>query len=93
MGLPSIGSANCPKCFRQDLTDWEEKYNYPPRWQQALLHIGAKAHRCAVCRLNFVSFRRRKSDFVPSWKQKKQAGGEAGMRTGSARKEKEKTVA
>jgi len=93
LGLPAIGAANCPRCFRQDLTDWEEKYYYPPRWQQALLHVGAKAHRCAVCRLNFVSFRRRKSEFVPSWKLKQQGGGDARLPPVPPRKEKERTVA
>jgi hypothetical protein len=56
--------------MREDLTDWEEKYYYPPRWQQALLNIGAKAHRCAVCRYNFISWRRRLKEFAPSWKAK-----------------------
>lgn len=68
--LPGMGHAKCPRCYRVDLTDWEEKYYYPPRWQQALLHFGAKAHRCAVCRVNFVSFRPRKREFVPSWRKK-----------------------
>lgn len=69
--LPGMGFARCPGCLREDLTDWEEKYYYPPRWQQALLHVGAKAHRCAVCRKNFVSFRPRRREFVPSWKTRK----------------------
>ncbi|MCC6536136.1 MAG: hypothetical protein IT162_01205 [Bryobacterales bacterium] len=69
--LPGMGYARCPGCLREDLTDWEEKYYYPPRWQQALLHFGAKAHRCAVCRKNFVSFRPRRREFVPSWKTRK----------------------
>ena len=68
--LPGMSYAKCPRCLRQDLADWEEKYYYPPRWQQALLHVGAKAHRCAVCRVNFVAFGRRRSEFVSSWKQK-----------------------
>ncbi len=70
--LKGVSYAKCPRCLRQDLTDWEEKYYYPPRWQQALLHVGAKAHRCAVCRVNFVAFGRRRSEFVPSWKLKQQ---------------------
>ena len=69
--LPGMGFARCPGCLREDLTDWEEKYCYPPRWQQALLHFGAKAHRCAVCRKNFVSFRPRRPEFVGSWKTRK----------------------
>ena len=70
--VPGMSYAKCPRCLRQDLTDWEEKYYYPPRWQQALLHVGAKAHRCAVCRVNFVAFGRRRSEFVPSWRLKQQ---------------------
>ena len=68
--IPGMGYAKCPTCLREDLTDWEEKYAYPPRWEQALLHIGGKAHRCAVCRKNFVSFLARRREFVPSWRQK-----------------------
>jgi hypothetical protein len=75
--LPGMGFARCPRCLREDLADWEEKYYYPPRWQQALLNIGAKAHRCAVCRVNFVSFRRRRIEFVPSWKRKPQTASQA----------------
>lgn len=35
-----------------------------------MLPVGAKAHRCAVCRVNFVALGRRRSEFVSSWKQK-----------------------
>ncbi len=86
--------------MRTDLTDWEEKYYYPPRWQQALLNFGGKAHRCAVCRYNFVSFRRRQSEFVPSWriKQQQAAAGanveksDVPTKTDPPQKEQEKTV-
>lgn len=97
--LPGMGYAKCPRCLREDLTDWEEKYYYPPRWQQALLNIGAKAHRCAVCRVNFVSFRRRKAQFVPSWKQKQAQVAQASeaapdaLKRQPGAKEKAKTVA
>lgn len=67
--LPGMGFARCPKCLREDLADWDEPYRYPPQWQQLLLKLGAKAHRCPPCRLNFVSFRRRRRAYVPSWKQ------------------------
>ena len=96
--LPGMGYAKCPRCLREDLADWEEKYAYPPRWQQSLLHIGAKAHRCAVCRLNFVSFLRRRSQFVGSWKLKQQqanevAAAEARPQSTPPPEVKEKTVA
>jgi len=92
--LPGISYAKCPRCLRTDLTDWEEKYYYPPQWQQALLKIGAKAHRCAVCRVNFVAFGRRKSEFVPSWKQKQQSTTRVAPGPDTPeRKEQERTVA
>lgn len=68
--LPGMGYARCPRCLREDLCDWEERYYYPPRWQQALLHFGAKAQRCGACRVNFVSFKRRRREFEPSWRRK-----------------------
>ncbi len=51
--------AKCPRCHELELTDWQEKYNYPPWYQRAFLYVGARPHRCPGCRLNFVSFRRR----------------------------------
>lgn len=75
--LPGMGFARCPKCLREDLCDWEERYYYPPRWQQALLSFGAKAHRCGACRVNFVSFKRRQREFEPSWRNRKPGGAEA----------------
>src|SRR5262245_13480392 len=65
-----LGSAMCPKCFATDLTDWDERYNYPPRWKQLCLKVGGKAHRCRGCRLNFLSFRSRKVAFAPSARQR-----------------------
>lgn len=73
--LPGMGYARCPRCLREDLCDWEERYYYPPRWQQALLHFGAKAHRCGACRVNFVSFKKRSRQFEPSWRKKPALGG------------------
>lgn len=73
--LPGMGYARCPRCLREDLCDWEERYYYPPRWQQALLHFGAKAHRCGACRVNFVSFKKRRRQFEPSWRKKPGPGG------------------
>ncbi len=81
--LPTVHYARCPKCFREDLSDWAEKYFYPPFYSRMLLHVGAKAHRCSVCRNNFVSFFPRKREFTPSWKVKKnsaipEASGKSG---------------
>jgi hypothetical protein len=73
--LPGMAYARCPQCLREDLTDWEEKYRYPPRYQQMLLHLGARAHRCGPCRNNFVSFRPRRRQYVPSWRQERKEPG------------------
>ncbi|MEZ5352007.1 MAG: hypothetical protein R2762_05170 [Bryobacteraceae bacterium] len=61
--------ARCPNCLREDLSDWAEPYRFPPRYQRWLRNFGAKGHRCSPCRINFVSFRPRREDYVPSWRQ------------------------
>jgi len=58
---PLIRHAWCPKCFREDLNDWAEKYFYPPWYKRLLIYVGAKKHRCSRCRYNFVSFLPRKA--------------------------------
>ncbi len=64
--LDGLTHARCPKCYRSELTDWDEPYYFPPGYVRALLHIGGKAHRCRACRVNFVSFLGRKSTLRPS---------------------------
>lgn len=64
--LDGLTHARCPRCYRTDLTDWDEPYYYPPSYVQALLKIGAKAHRCRYCRVNFVSFFNRKRPELPA---------------------------
>jgi hypothetical protein len=59
--LPGLRFARCPKCFREDLNEWAEKYFYPPWYKTMLVYVGAKRHRCSKCRYNFVSFFPRKS--------------------------------
>lgn len=55
--------ARCPKCYRQELTSWDEKF-YNPRPSVLLkLRLGAKPVRCAACRCNFASFKPRRSKF------------------------------
>jgi hypothetical protein len=61
--------ARCPHCLREELSDWAEPYRFPPWYERWLLKIGARAHRCSPCRVNFVSFRPRRADYVPSWRQ------------------------
>jgi DNA-directed RNA polymerase subunit RPC12/RpoP len=67
--LSGIPYARCPRCFRDDLSDWAEKYFYPPVWSRMLLYVGAKGHRCPACRVNFVSFLPRRRAYSPSYKQ------------------------
>ena len=56
--------ARCPKCYRQELTTWNEKFYNPARSVVIKLSLGAKRYRCAACRCNFASFRRRKGKFT-----------------------------
>lgn len=58
-----IRYARCPRCANLNLADWHEKYYLPPRYKRALILLGANAHRCEACRLNFVSFR-------PRWRRR-----------------------
>jgi len=63
--------AHCPRCFSDRLVDWSEPYHYPPRWQRLLLKVGAKGHRCSLCRVNFISFLPRRSRITePAWKNR-----------------------
>jgi len=63
--------ARCPRCYRQELTKWNEHYYNPARWTQWLLRLGAVAHRCEACRCNFASFKSRKKSF--SWRHQTRA--------------------
>jgi hypothetical protein len=54
--LPNLRYARCPKCLRQDLTDWSEKYYYPGGLSNFWIWMGAGEQRCEPCRHNFVSF-------------------------------------
>jgi transcription elongation factor Elf1 len=58
--LDEMRYAHCPRCGRDDLTAWAEKYLNPGPWSEMLVRFGAKRHRCPSCRLNFVSFRWRR---------------------------------
>ncbi len=49
--------AGCPKCYRMDLSTWEQKYYSTTRWSMFKLGFGARRLRCEACRCNFVSFR------------------------------------
>jgi hypothetical protein len=51
--------AKCPRCLGLDLTTWSHKTQHLGYWKKLLLTMGARRHRCARCRCNFVSFRPR----------------------------------
>jgi len=56
---PDVFYARCPACASMILRDWSEKYYLPPFYKRALTYIGWKQQRCEICRINFVSLRRR----------------------------------
>ncbi len=49
--------SRCPKCFRLELSTWEETYYKIPFSWQLKCALGAKKVRCKACRHNFISFR------------------------------------
>jgi len=63
--------AHCPRCLRQDLSDWAEKYHMPGKFSRMLLYVGGRRHRCSACRVNFVSFFPRKAEYVNPAKLKR----------------------
>lgn len=50
-------NARCPRCYRLELTTWDETYYHVPWTWKVLTGIGAKKVRCKACRHNFISFR------------------------------------
>lgn len=50
--------ARCPRCYRQDLSTWSEKYYIAGFWTEVKIALGGKRLRCEGCRVNFASFRR-----------------------------------
>ena len=63
--LREMLNARCPRCYRLELTTWEETYYHVPVLWRILTGLGAKKVRCKACRHNFVSFRFVKS--VKKW--------------------------
>lgn len=62
--VSDVKYARCPKCLRMDLNLWSEREFQGSRWMQMLIRVGARRFRCEYCRLNFVSFRKRKEIFT-----------------------------
>ncbi len=67
--LGNLRYARCPLCWRMDLSRWDEKDYYVPLSRRILLRFGAHPYRCAYCRLNFVSFRRRREKYHRTHRQ------------------------
>ena len=55
--IHEIFHARCPRCYRLELTTWDETYYHVPRTWKIPSGLGAKKVRCKACRHNFLSFR------------------------------------
>jgi hypothetical protein len=55
--------ARCPRCWRTDLSRWSTADYYVPWTTTLLLALGGNPYRCEYCRVNFVSFRKRKERY------------------------------
>lgn len=60
----NLAYARCPRCYRLDLSQWNENHYHVPTGQKILLALGARRHRCEACRCNFVGFRPAKAKYV-----------------------------
>ncbi len=65
-----IKFARCPRCYRLDLTTWQEAHYHPPMGVVLLLRFGAKPYRCEACRCNFASYRAMRQRFSLQRNQK-----------------------
>ena len=61
--IEAVRFARCPRCWRMDLRRWSPKDYVIPAGTKLLLALGGKPYRCEYCRLNFVSFRKRKERY------------------------------
>jgi hypothetical protein len=52
--------AKCPRCYRTDLSTWDDRHIRPRTRTKIMLLLGAERMRCEACRCNFASFRPRK---------------------------------
>lgn len=64
MGVGGSVYAKCPRCYRMDLTTWDQKYYRASFWESFKTWFGAHRWRCEPCRTNFVSWRPRKEKYV-----------------------------
>lgn len=56
----SILFAKCPRCYRMDLSSWDQKHYHAPARIRLKVALGARRMRCEACRCNFASFRVRR---------------------------------
>ena len=72
--ISDLRYARCPKCWRMDLSLWDEKDWHVGTFMSLQLRMGAKPYRCEYCRVNFVSFRLRHERFsFNRWQKMRQA--------------------
>ena len=64
--LLNAAFARCKRCYGLDLSSFAPADYNLSALDRIALKLGAKAHRCAACRHNFVSFRFRKANPVRS---------------------------
>jgi hypothetical protein len=63
--ISSIRFARCPRCWRLDLSRWNRDDYHVSFFKGLLLNLGGNPYRCEYCRVNFVSFRKRKERYNP----------------------------
>lgn len=63
--LSEVIFARCPRCWRMDLSRWSRNEYRVSFFGGLLLSLGANPYRCAYCRVNFISFRKRKERYNP----------------------------
>jgi len=69
--ISTMRFARCPRCWRMDLSRWSRNDYRVPFFRGLLLSLGASPYRCEYCRVNFVSFRRRKEKYDPQKRKAK----------------------
>jgi len=76
--VASMRFARCPRCWRMDLSRWSKNDYHITFLTNLLLKLGGNPYRCAYCRVNFVSFRKRKERYDPQHrKERRRRGGKA----------------
>ncbi len=67
--------ARCPRCWRLDLSRWSLEDYHVSFFSSLLLNLGANPYRCEYCRVNFVSFRKRKERYKPQRRKEQRKHG------------------